>query len=66
MLFFNKVQTLMTAQIERLTKDSAELEIYAKKLMKKGEESRAQKILKKRSFIEQQIAQLHGPSLRTC
>lgn len=56
----------MTAQIERLTKDSAELEIYAKKLMKKGEESRAQKILKKRSFIEQQIAQLHGPSLRTC
>jgi len=56
----------MTAQIERLTKDSTELEIYAKKLMKKGEESRAQKILKKRSFIEQQIAQLHGPKLRTC
>ena len=34
----------MNAQIERLIKDSAELEIYAKKLVKKGEENRAQKI----------------------
>jgi phage shock protein A len=55
----------MNAQIERLQKDSSELEIYAKKLAKKGEENRAQKILKKRNYIEQQIANLHGPKLRT-
>ena len=56
----------MNAQIERLMKDSSELEIYAKKLSKKGEENRAQKILKKRNYIEQQIANLHGPKLTTC
>lgn len=56
----------MNAQIERLVKDSAELEIYAKKLAKKGDESRAQKMLKKRNFIEQQIANLHGPKLTAC
>ena len=55
----------MNAQIERLIKDSAELEIYAKKLVKKGEENRAQKILKKRNFIEQQITYLHGPKLNS-
>lgn len=55
----------MNAQIDRLVKDSAELEIYAKKLVKKGEENRAQKILKKRNFIEQQISYLHGPKLNS-
>lgn len=53
----------MNAQIDRLVKDSAELEIYAKKLVKKGEDNRAQKILRKRNFIQQQIASLHGPKL---
>jgi len=53
----------MNAQIERLMKDSSELEIYAKKLLKKGDDSRAQKILKKRNYVEQQIANLHGPKL---
>lgn len=38
-------------QIERLKKDTHELELYAKKLMKKGETARAQKIQKKRDFI---------------
>lgn len=55
----------MNAQIERLTKDSNELEIYAKKLTKRGDDNRAKKILKKRSFIEQQIAILHGPKLNS-
>jgi len=53
----------MNAQIERLIKDSAELEIYAKKLLKKGDDGRAQKILKKRNYVDQQIANLHGPKL---
>lgn len=46
---------MVLAQIERLKKDSAELEIYAKKLTKKGLESRAEKILKKRDFVLRQL-----------
>lgn len=42
-------------QIERLKKDTNELEIYARKLMKKGETVRAQKIQKKREFILQTL-----------
>ena len=38
-------------QIERLKKDTEELSIYAKKLFKKGDTPRAEKILKKREFI---------------
>jgi len=38
-------------QIQRLKKDSNELEIYARKLEKKGFTERAQKILRKRDFI---------------
>lgn len=39
------------AQIERLKKDSNELEIYGRKLEKKGQVARAQKIYAKRDFI---------------
>lgn len=42
---------MVLAQIERLKKDSVELEIYAQKLEKKGFTQRAQKILKKRDFV---------------
>lgn len=46
---------MVLAQIERLKKDSDELNIYAKKLEKKGFISRAQMILKKRDFILRQL-----------
>ena len=39
------------AQIERLKKDSNELEIYGRKLEKKGQVARDQKIYAKRDFI---------------
>lgn len=48
---------MVLAQIERLKKDSSELEIYAKKLAKKGLANRAEKILKKREFVERQLAE---------
>jgi len=46
---------MVLAQIERLKKDSHELEIYAKKLVKRGYEQRAQKILRKRDFVLKQL-----------
>lgn len=49
---------MVFAQIERLKKDSAELDIYAKKLEKKGEVQRAQKIKKKREFIERALSEV--------
>ena len=57
MLFFYKVTIMVLAQIERLKKDSNDLEIYARKLAKKGLESRAEKILKKRDFVLRQLAE---------
>lgn len=47
---------MVYAQIERLKKDSSELEIYARKLEKKGYTSRAEKILKKRDFVLKQLS----------
>lgn len=49
---------MVLAQIERLKKDSNDLEIYARKLAKKGLESRAEKILKKRDFVLRQLAEV--------
>ena len=46
---------MVLAQIDRLKKDANELEIYARKLVKRGYEQRAQKILKKREFIQRQL-----------
>jgi len=49
---------MVLAQIERLEKDSAELEIYARKLEKKGFTQRAEKILKKRDFVLKTLGDL--------
>lgn len=49
---------MVFAQIERLKKDSAELDNYAKKLEKKGEIQRAKKIQKKREFIERALSEV--------
>ena len=48
---------MVLAQIERLKKDSTDLEIYAKKLVKKGMDNRAEKILKKRDFVLRQLSE---------
>ena len=51
---------MVFAQIKRLKKDSNELDIYAKKLFKKGQEQRAQKILRKRDFILNKLSEVTG------
>ncbi len=47
---------MVLAQIERLKRDSNELDIYAKRLEKKGYVQRAQKIKQKRDFILKTIS----------
>jgi len=48
----------MTAiQLERLKKDSVELETYAKKLKRKGLIQRMKLIMEKRDFLERRIAE---------
>jgi len=46
---------MVYSQIDRLKKDTNELEIYARKLEKKGLHERAKKILKKKDFILQRL-----------
>ena len=45
----------MLQQLERLQKDSSELEIYALKLKKRGRLEKMNKILKKKDFIQNKI-----------
>ena len=47
---------MVLAQIETLKRDSNELDIYAKRLEKKGYVQRAQKIKQKRDFILKTIS----------
>ena len=49
---------MVANQIERLKKDSRELEIYARKLEKKGNFERMKKILRKQDFLNQRIAEV--------
>jgi hypothetical protein len=49
---------MVLAQLERLKKDATELEIYARKLEKKGQVDRMQKILKKQDFLKRRIAEV--------
>lgn len=51
---------MVFAQIERLKKDSNELDIYAKKLEKKGHTQRAQKIKRKRDFVLRALSEVTG------
>ena len=46
----------MLQQLERLQKDSSDLEIYALKLKKRGKLEKMNKILKKKDFIEDKMA----------
>tara|TARA_B100001057_G_C22735051_1_gene905471 strand:- start:890 stop:1060 length:171 start_codon:yes stop_codon:yes gene_type:complete len=45
----------MLQQLERLQKDSSDLEIYALKLKKRGRLDKMNKILKKKDFIQDKI-----------
>ena len=49
---------MVLAQLERLKKDATELEIYAKKLEKKGNPDRMKKILRKQDFVKRRIAEV--------
>jgi uncharacterized membrane protein (DUF106 family) len=48
-------------QLDRLKKDYAELEIYAKRLQKRGDIEKMKRIQQKQNFISQRIetSQLH-------
>lgn len=50
---------MVLAQLKRLKQDANELEIYAKKLEKRGNLNRMEKILKKQDFIKRRIAEVH-------
>jgi translation initiation factor 2 beta subunit (eIF-2beta)/eIF-5 len=47
---------MISAQIERLKRDSRELTTYGKKLEKKGRTDLVHKIMLKKKFIDQHIA----------
>jgi hypothetical protein len=49
---------MTTAQLERLKKDSNDLQTYAEKLKRKGLINRMKKILEKRAFLNQRIAEV--------
>jgi|TARA_B100000900_G_C20404725_1_gene644223 uncharacterized membrane protein (DUF106 family) len=53
----------MLQQLERLRKDSNELQIYALKLKKRGKLNKMNRILEKRNFLENQI-KLINPEVR--
>ncbi len=49
---------MISAQIDRLKKDSRELENYARKLRQKGKEDLASKVLARQTFLDEHIADL--------
>ena len=57
---------MVNIQLERLKQDSAELEIYAQKLEKKGDDNRRSLIMEKLNFLNQRIEQIQStPFSRT-
>jgi len=54
---------MVLAQLERLRKDSNELEYYALKLKKKGKLTQMKKIIEKRIFIDEKIKLIKEPSI---
>jgi hypothetical protein len=51
---------MVNTQLERLKQDSAELEIYAQKLEKKGDDDRRSLIMDKLNFLNQRIEQIQS------
>lgn len=56
--FLEKIS--MVSQLERLKQDSAELQIYAQKLEKRGDMDRKSLILTKLNFLNQRIAEVQS------
>lgn len=51
---------MTAAQIERLRKDSRELDHYIANLKKKGKEQKAHKLMAKRAFLDQTIQETYA------
>ena len=51
---------MVSNQLDRLMQDSAELQIYAQKLEKKGELSRKELILKKLDYLNKRIQKIQS------
>tara|TARA_B110000285_G_C14798689_1_gene456405 strand:+ start:273 stop:449 length:177 start_codon:yes stop_codon:yes gene_type:complete len=54
---------MVLAQLERLRKDSSELEHYALKLKKRGKLTQMKNIIEKRIFIDEKIKLIKEPSI---
>lgn len=60
-LFLENIPMVLN-QLERLKQDSAELEIYAQKLEKKGDVDRKSLILNKLNFLNRRIQDIQSTS----
>ncbi len=51
---------MVSAQIERLQKDSEELEAYIQQLRYQGKENRVSDFVRKKTFLDNRIAEIVG------
>ena len=54
---------MVLQQLERLQKDSTELEVYAKRLEKRGRFKKIKNILSKKDFIDKRIKLISEPEV---
>tara|TARA_B100001057_G_scaffold217301_1_gene217520 strand:+ start:229 stop:405 length:177 start_codon:yes stop_codon:yes gene_type:complete len=54
---------MVLQQLERLQKDSTELEVYAKRLEKRGRFKKMKNILSKKDFIDKRIKLISEPEV---
>tara|TARA_S200000501_G_C20667050_1_gene674553 strand:+ start:105 stop:281 length:177 start_codon:yes stop_codon:yes gene_type:complete len=54
---------MVLQQLERLQKDSTELEVYAKRLEKRGRLKKMKNILSKKDFIDKRIKLISEPEV---
>ena len=64
-LFFGENKSMGSAQIERLKKDSRHLEWAAAKYRKQGRTDRMAKVLLKKVFLDEHIAEIQQSQLTT-
>tara|TARA_Y200000002_G_scaffold365263_1_gene355005 strand:+ start:797 stop:1021 length:225 start_codon:yes stop_codon:yes gene_type:complete len=62
-LFLENIPMVLN-QLERLKQDSAELEIYAQKLEKRGDVNRKSLILNKLNFLNRRIQDIQSTSFK--
>tara|TARA_B100000519_G_C13856609_1_gene256859 strand:+ start:163 stop:339 length:177 start_codon:yes stop_codon:yes gene_type:complete len=55
---------MLLAQLERLQKDSSDLELYALKLKKRGRIQQMENILKKRDYVREKIKLIKSPEVQ--